>query len=263
MNRILSSQLDLVNNLDISTTKTIQTNPLQMIRGKNLMDINIEIKNQIWSAKSKLIVAQNILPLINSIDFKNNSIEVNSPGISLFNSGANFDIELKITGIDNHTIISLWLLDTFITSVISSVDICSLMVGNLFNLPERTLYPSSIKEYFNGINSRRKISQLFNKHNPPISNPTNHLSAGRKIWGNIKHGGLQNIIEIKHPTPDMGQSWEAYIKPDFCSFLSPAERKIDIFCDDLLEEGIVFINSINTHLGNRLRSELLPLVLVP
>lgn len=259
MNEILSSQSDLVNNLDISTNKTIQTDSSQIIRGQNLRDINLEIQNQIWSTKSKLIMAQNILPLISKIDFRYNSIEVNSPGISFSNSDANFEIGLKITGADNHTIMSLWLLDTFITSVISSVDICSLMVGNLFDIPGVNLYPAHIRKYFNDINPRMKMSQLYNRYNPPITNPTNHLSSGRKIWGSIKHGGLQNIIEINHPTPDMGQPWNAYIKSDFYPDLPYADRKIDTFCYNLLEEGIVFINSINTHLANRLSSDLLPL----
>lgn len=263
MNRIFLSQSRLTNNLAISVGKTLRTNPSQIIRGRSLLDLNLEIKTQIWSASSKLIMAKNILPLIHKIDFRNNSIESSPPGISLSNSVQNFDINLKIIGAENHTITSFWLIDTFITSVISSVDIYSLMVGNLFNIPGVNLYPSDVRDHFNRINSRKEISKLYAKYNPATSNPTNYLSAGRKIWGHIKHGGLQNIIEISHTAPDMGQPWEGYIKHEFNQNLSQADRKIDVFCTNLLEEGIIFISSINQHLGNRLNRELLPLTLTP
>lgn len=248
-------------NLNISIQKTLIMNPKLEIRGMTLDRLNLTIAGQVRSIGIKLSGGSNILPLINQINFRNNEINSNPSSIKYSNNSNEFNIKLEVNGKQNHETATFWLLDNFIYSIISSIDICSLIVGTLFDVPTKKkgeLYPDNVRDYFNNNNQNLKISRLFRKHLPPLSNP-NHLQMGRFIWNNAKHKGLHEIIKVSHNLPDLETRWDAHIKPVPNSTLSQDEREIGEFCVNLLEESILFIDSVYNHLGKRLTREKLPL----
>ncbi|MHA1887953.1 MAG: hypothetical protein ACTSX0_07990 [Promethearchaeota archaeon] len=257
MHRIDHSEDCFKTNLNISIQKTLKMNPELEIRGMTLDRLNLTIAGQVRSIGIKLSGGSNILSLINQINFRNNEINSNPSSIKYSNNSNEFNIKLEVNGKQNHETATFWLLDNFIYSIISSVDICSLIVGTLFDVPKRELYPDIVRDYLNN-NQNRKISRLFKKHMPPLSNP-NHLQMGRIIWNNAKHDGLHEILKVSHNSPDLETRWDAHIKPVPNSTLSQDEREIGKFCDNLLEESILFIDSVYDHLGHRLLRERLPL----
>jgi len=260
MHRIYRSEALFEKNLNISINKTLRTNSTLRINEMTLERLNLTIAGQVRSIRIKISYGSNILPLINQINFRNNEINSNPPSIKYSNNSSEFNIKLEVNGKRNHEIATFWLLDNFIYSIVSSIDICSLIVGTLFDVPVNELYPDKVRGYLNNNNQNRKISRLFRKHVPPLSNP-NHLQMGRIIWNNAKHNGLHEILKVSHNSPDLETRWDAHIKPVPNSTLSQDEREIGKFCDDLLEESILFIDSVYDHLGHRLLKERLPLQL--
>ena len=262
MHRIDSSEARFKNNLTISINKTLRTNHKLEIRNMPLDRLNSTIEGQIWSIRLKLSCGNDILPLINQINFRHNLHNLNDPNpspIEFSNNGDWFDIKLEVNRGQNHEVTTFWLLDNFIYSIVSSIDICSLIVGTLFDVPNKNLYPDTVRDHLNKKNQNKEISKLFRRYIPPLSNP-NYLQTGRNIWNNAKHGGLHRILKVSHDLPNLkGTHWNAYIHPAPNSKLSPDEIEIGKFCGNLLEESIQFIDSVYKHLGNRLSREKLPL----
>ena len=258
MHRIESSEAHFKKKLSDSIRRTLRTNPKIQIRGMALDSLNSTIEGQIWSIKLKLSCGSNILPLINQINFRNNLLDPNPSLIKYSNNDDRFNIKLEANGKQNHEIATFWLLDNFIYSIVSSIDICSFIVGTLFNIPGNELYPDRVRDHLNKKNQNREISRLFRRYIPPRKDP-NHLQTGRNIWNDAKHDGLHAILKVDHNLPDLEPHWDAYIQPGFNTKLSQDEREIGKFCVDLLEESIMFIDSVYKHLGNRLSREKLPL----
>jgi len=260
MHRIGRSEALFEKNLNISINKTLRMNPKLEIRKMTLDRLNLTIIGQVRSIGIKLSGGSNILPLINQINFRNNLSDPNPSLIKYSNNGDGFNINLEINGKQNHEIAAFWLLDNFIYSIISSIDICSLIVGTLFDVQKKELYPHIVRRNLNDINENKKISKLFRKYIPTQSSgATNYLQTGRNIWNDAKHDGLHEILEVSHNLIDLETHLGAQIKSKFNPNLSQDEREIGKFCDNLLEESILFIDSVYTHLGNRLMRETLPL----
>jgi hypothetical protein len=259
MHRIDSSEAHFKNNLTISVQKTLKMNPSLEIRQMTLEKLNLTIMGQVRSIGIKLSSGSNILPLINQINFRNSENDFNQSSIEFSNNGDGFNIQLEVDKGQNHEVATFWLLDNFIYSIVSSTDICSFIVGALFDIPNK-LYPDWVREHLNNNNPRREISRLFREYTPPRSVP-NYIQTGRIIWNNAKHDGLHKILEIYHDSPDLGTPWSARIQSEFSLTLSQDEREIRKFCGKLLEENIRFIDSVYNHLGNRLARETLPLIL--
>ena len=258
MHRIGSSEAHFKKKLSGSIQRTLRTNPKIQIRGMALGSLNSTIEGQVWSIKLKLSCGRNILPLIKRINFRHNLIDPNPSLIKYSNNDDRFNIKLEANGKQNHEIATFWLLDNFIYSIVSSIDICSFIVGTLFNIPGNELYPDRVKDHLNKKNQNREISRLFRRYIPPRKDP-NHLQTGRNIWNDAKHDGLHAILKVDPNLPDLEPHWDAYIQPGFNTKLSQDEREIGKFCVDLLEESIMFIDSVYKHLGNRLSREKLPL----
>ena len=259
MHRIYQSETIFENNLKISVNETLRMNPEIEIRGMSLERLELTIIGQVRSIGIKLSGGSNILPLINQINFRNNLFDPNPSLIKYSNNGDGFNINLEVNGKQNHKIATFWLLDNFICSIVSSIDICSFIVGTLFDIPEKHLYPDKVRNYLNDANKNKKISRLFQKYVPPRSAPPNHLWTGRQIWNDAKHDGLHEILEVFQNAMDLETHLNAQIKPKFNPTLSQDEREIGKFCGNLLEESILFIDSVYEHLGNRLTREKLPL----
>jgi len=258
MHRIYRSEALFEKNLKISVNETMRMNPEIEIRGMSLERLELTIIGQIRSIGIKLSGGSNILPLINQINFRNNEIDPDQPLIKYSNDSDIFNIKLEVNSGQNHEVTTFWLLDNFIYSIVSSSDICSFIVGTLFNiLPKKELYPDRVRTHLNDNNKNEKISELFRDYLPPLSDP-NYLQTGRNIWNDAKHSGLHKILEEYHNVPDLGP-WGARIQYKFNEKLSPDEREIGKFCDNLLEESILFINSVYDDLGDRLLRETLPL----
>ena len=257
MHRIESSEAHFKKKLSDSIQRTLRTNPKIQIREMALGSLNSTIIGQVRSIGIKLS-GSNILPLINQINFRNNEIDPDQPLIKYSNDSDIFNIKLEVNSGKNHEVTTFWLLDNFIYSIVSSIDICSFIVGTLFDiLPKKELYPDKVRKHLNDNNKNEKISELFREYLPPLSDP-NYLQTGRNIWNDAKHSGLHKILEEYHNMLDLGP-WGARIRHEFNEKLSPDEREIGKFCDNLLEESILFINSVYDDLGHRLLRETLPL----
>jgi len=150
--------------------------------------------------------------LIKQINFRHNLIDPNPPLIKYSNSDDGFNIKLEVNGKQNHEFATFWLLDNFIYSIVSSVDICSFIVGTLFNVPDNELYPDGVRDHLNKKNQNNEISKLFTSYLPPLSNPNNHLQTGRNIWNNAKHSGLHAILKVSHNLPDLELHWDGVTK---------------------------------------------------
>jgi hypothetical protein len=235
-------------------------NPELKIREMTLDILNLAIVGQVRSIGIKLSGGSNILSLINQIDFRNNLFDPDPLLIRYSNNGTWFNINLEVNGKQNHEIATFWLLDNFIYSIVSSIDICSFIVGTLFDVPGDELYPYIVRDHLNNINKNKKISRLFKQYIlPRRSDAPNYLQTGRNIWNDAKHDGLHEILEVSHNLIDLETHLNAQIKPKFNPTLSQDEREIGKFCDNLLEESILFIDSVYAHVGNRLSRETLPL----
>ncbi len=198
MHRIESSEAHFKKKLSDSIRRTLRTNPKIQIREMALGSLNSTIEGQIWSIKLKLSGGSNILPLINQINFRNSLFDPNPSLIKYSNNDDRFNIKLEANGKQNHEIATFWLLDNFIYSIVSSIDICSFIVGTLFDiLPKKELYPDKVRKHLNDNNKNEKISELFREYLPPLSDP-NYLQTGRNIWNDAKHSGLHKILEECH-----------------------------------------------------------------
>jgi len=259
MHRIDRSEAHFKKELRGSIQRTLRTDSKIQIKGMALDSLNSTIEGQVWSIKLKLSCGSNILPLIKQINFRHNLIDPNPPLIKYSNSDDGFNIKLEVNGKQNHEFATFWLLDNFIYSIVSSIDICSFIVGTLFNVPNNELYPDGVRDHLNKKNQNNEISKLFTSYLPPLSNPNNHLQTGRNIWNNAKHSGLHAILKVSHNLPDLELHWDAYIQPKLSQKLSQDEREIGKFCVNLLEESIQFIDSVYEHLGKQLAGETLPL----
>lgn len=261
MNRLKSSNTFLIKELEVCNNKTSMNNSGRTIKGMSLNDLFKTTQQQLESIEIKLSIANYIHPIINKIDFQNNSLRNNSQTlIPLSNAIREFDIQLRISEGNSHRVLTYWLVDTYLSAIVSSVEICSIIVGNLFVLTGENQH--SIRDQLNSSAPGIKISKLFRRHIQDKDNAINYLQTARNMWNKTKHSGLQNIIDVRTDALCGVTPARAYIQEDLTK-LPMEERRIDIFSGKLLEEGIVFISSINDYLGYRLKRELLPLILIP